>query len=89
MRLQIEVTEEQDRHIQNLMEEAGLTTKKELFNNALTLLSWAMEEIATGNTIASVNETQQRYRELHMPALNHVAQRAKARFASARVAELA
>jgi hypothetical protein len=92
MRLQIEVTEEQDRHIQVLLEEAGLTTKKDLFNNALTLLSWAIEEVGTGNTIASVNEDQQRYRELHMPILNHVARRAKERHdksarASKRVAE--
>lgn len=79
MRLQIDVTDDQDRHIQKLMEETGLSTKKDLFNNALTLLSWAVEEVAGGNTIASVNEEQQRYRELHMPALTNVAQRAKAR----------
>jgi len=87
MRLQIEVTEQQDRHILSLIEEAGLATKKDLFNNALTLLSWAIEEVGNGNTIASVNEAQQRYRELQMPILSHVAQRAKARSAtSSRVA---
>jgi hypothetical protein len=79
MRLQIDVSDEQDRHIQKLMAETGLSTKKDLFNNALTLLSWAIEEVANGNTIASVNEEQQRYRELHMPALTTVAQRAKER----------
>jgi hypothetical protein len=79
MRLQIDVTEDQERHIQRLMEETGLSTKKDLFNNALTLLSWAVEEVGSGNTVASVNEEQQRYRELQMPALTNVAQRAKAR----------
>ena len=87
MRLQIEITEDQDQHIQSLMEQAGLPTKKDLFNNALSLFSWAIEEVANGNSIASVNEEKGRYRELQMPALNHVAQRAKARFLARNVAK--
>jgi hypothetical protein len=84
MRLQIEVTEDQDRHIQSLMEQTGLATKKDLFNNALTLLSWAIEEVANGNTIASVNEEENRYRVLQMPILTHVARHMKAKFGDVR-----
>jgi len=40
------------------------------------LPSWAIEEVGEGNTIASINEEGQPYRELHMPVLSHVAQRA-------------
>lgn len=66
------------------MEQTGLTTKKDLFNNALTLLSWAIEEVANGNTIASVNEEENRYRVLQMPILTHVARRMKAKFGDVR-----
>ena len=55
MRLQIEITEDQNRHILKLMDEAGLSTKKDLFNYALSLFFWAIEEVGNGNTIASIN----------------------------------
>jgi hypothetical protein len=84
MRLQIEVTKEQDKHIQSLMEQTGLSTKKDLFNNALTLLSWTIEEVANGNTIASVNEKNQRYRVLQMPIFTHVVQYMKNQFGDVR-----
>ena len=69
MRLQIEITEDQNRHILKLMDEAGLSIKKDLFNYALSLFFWAIEEVGNGNMIASVNEEHNRYRELQMPAL--------------------
>jgi hypothetical protein len=83
MRLQIDVTEEQDRQIESLMKQTGLTTKKDLFNNALTFFAWAVEEVATGNTIASVNEEKKRFRELQMPALSHVARAVKQAYEAA------
>jgi hypothetical protein len=72
MRLQMEITEQQSAHLENLIQNTGLSTKKDLFNNALTLLSWAIDEVRNGNTIAAVNEEQKLYRELNMPVLSHV-----------------
>jgi hypothetical protein len=48
MRLQIEITEQQSTYLEYLIQNTGLSTKKELFNNALTLLSRAIEEVGNG-----------------------------------------
>lgn len=74
-RLQIDVTNEQLKDIEALMEKCQVTTKKDLFNNAFVLLDWAVGEKENGNTIASINEETERYRELLMPILNNVAKK--------------
>ena len=74
-RLQIDVTDEHLRELEALMERAGVSTKKDLFNNAVTLLAWALDEVRKGHTIASINESEQKYRELQMPIFNAARQR--------------
>ena len=48
---------------------------KDLVNNALTLLEWAVDETAKGNEVAAVNENDSAYRVLVTPLLQHVAKR--------------
>lgn len=45
----------------------GLESRKELFNNAFSLLEWVVLERLKGRSIASVNEAEKSFRELHMP----------------------
>ena len=71
-RLQIDVTDQKLKAIDSLMEVCGFTTKKDLFNNALTLFQWAVEERRLGHEIASIDKASNNYRELRMPALNDV-----------------
>ena len=71
-RLQIDVAEQKLKTIEHLMQECGFATKKDLFNNALTLFQWAVGEKKQGHAIASINEKTKTYRELQMPALNDV-----------------
>jgi hypothetical protein len=73
MRLQLDLSEAKVRDLDRIMEECNISTRKELFNNALTLLEWAVGERKRGNTIASVNEERKTFRELQMPILNNVA----------------
>ena len=77
VRLQIELPEERVRELEALMKECDIATKKDLFNNALTLLEWAVRESEKGRIVASVDEENQRYRELQMPAFSAVSARAK------------
>ena len=70
MRIQLELPEGRVRELEALMETAGIATKKELFNTALTLFEWAIQEKSSGRIIASMDEEQQRYKELIMPALS-------------------
>lgn len=67
IRIQFELSQEKAEELDELMMETGVPTKKELFNNALTLLKWAVRESKRGHSIASVDEKHGKYRELHMP----------------------
>jgi hypothetical protein len=73
MRLQLELSEARVRVLDALMEDCGITTRKDLFNNALAMLEWAVKERKRGNIIASVNENEQKYRELQMPIFAEIA----------------
>jgi len=72
-RLQIDTTPATDQLLEELVRITGVGSKKELFNNALTLLDWAVQEHRKGRTIASISEKDGSYRELQMPALTHAA----------------
>jgi hypothetical protein len=77
MRIQLELPDVQVQELKTLMQEAGFETYKEVFNNALTLLEWAINEQKTGKVIAAVDEQNEKYRVLVMPALERVAKAAK------------
>ena len=72
-RLNIDLSEHQIAVLEDLMRVGGVATKKDLFNNALTLLEWAMREVHNRRIIASVDEKNERYREFQMPILSHAA----------------
>lgn len=54
------------------MEKINLRTRKDLFNNALTLLEWAVKEKSAGRTIASIDDESKSVKELLMPILEGV-----------------
>ena len=72
VRVQFELPPERLKEVEALMLECGVTTKKEIFNNALTLLKWAVKQVKAGNTVASVDDKQGRYRELTMPIFSNI-----------------
>ena len=72
MRIQLDLPEEKIHELKALMDEADLETYKELFNNALTLLEWSIEESKAGRTLASMDETTDHYRVLVMPMVQRV-----------------
>jgi len=77
MRIQLELPEGQVQELKKLMAEAGLDTYKDLFNNALSAFEWTLNEVRSGRSIASVDENNQTYRVLVMPALQQVAKNAR------------
>jgi metal-responsive CopG/Arc/MetJ family transcriptional regulator len=72
VRIQFELPAARVKELEALMKEIGVSTRKDLFNNALTLLEWAVKEKRVGNSIASVDEKNKRYKELVMPVLSTV-----------------
>lgn len=70
IRVQFEMTDGKFKEFEELMKRVGVKTKKDLINNALTLLEWAVNERKTGRIIASVDEKEQKYKEVIMPILS-------------------
>lgn len=77
VRIQFELPEEKVKELEQLMKAARITTRKDLFNNALTLFEWAIQERQSGRSIASVDEDNKKYKELVMPALMAVTARSE------------
>ena len=70
-RLTIDLSPTKHREINLLRDVGEVSTIKELVNNALTLLKWAMVERSRGNKICSVREEGREtvIQELEMPIL--------------------
>ena len=71
-RIQFELNPALEKELTRLMELGGVRTKKELLNNAITLLEWAAREKLRGRSIGSV-DNEGTFRELEMPFLRRVA----------------
>lgn len=72
IRIQFELPEEKVRELENIMKRAGISTKKDLLNNSLTLFEWAVSERGLGNTIVSIDNRNKRIKELVMPSLSSI-----------------
>jgi hypothetical protein len=70
-RLQIELSPQKLTQLEELMESTGLATKKDLINNALTLLTWAVRETKNGRMIVSLDGESKQYKEILLPALEN------------------
>lgn len=67
VRIQFNFPAEKIEDLDMLMRDVGITSRRELFNNALTLLAWTTRQIREGRIIASIDKDTDKYRELHMP----------------------
>jgi len=71
-RVQFDLPASKIAQLEELMEETDSETRRELFNNALTLLQWAIEQRQEGYEIASYHREHKDLHIVKMPALNHV-----------------
>ena len=75
MRIQFDLDAEGLQLLEDLKAVTGLKTYKDLFNNAITLLDWAINQRRAGRTIASMDKGNENYKELQMPAIERAAPR--------------
>lgn len=75
VRIQLDLPEEKVEELNEVMAKADIGTRKDLFNNALSLLAWAIKEREAGNIIAAMNESAGTYKELVMPSLDAAAKK--------------
>jgi hypothetical protein len=57
--------------VNEIKEDSGIKKNKELFNFALSLLEWSLKEKQKGRIIVSLDEENQKYKEILIPA-NHI-----------------
>jgi hypothetical protein len=72
MTLTLEFSEDRRDDLSRL-EKDTQASLKDLVNNALTILEWAVEEIKKGNEVATINERDSQYNVLLNPLLQRVA----------------
>ena len=77
IRVQLDMPEERIKDMQQIMAKTGVSTRKDVFENALALFEWAVNERMNGRKIASFDEKEDGFRELLMPALASVKNEAK------------
>jgi hypothetical protein len=75
-RIQIDLSEEGYNQLELLIKECGFATKREFFDNAISLMKWAASKARSGRSIASVDEKQKQYNELEMPFLQRIREKA-------------
>lgn len=78
-RLQFEISTEKLEEIERLRKEGGFESRKDLFNNAITFLKWAMSHAEAGHAIAAIDEKSDKYFELQMPFLSYVTSNTRSR----------
>ena len=78
MRVQLDMTSEQVEHLEQLMKDTSIGSKRDLFDYALTLFEWAIEERKTGKQIGSYDE-HENFRVLLLPPLQKVGRRPAAK----------
>jgi hypothetical protein len=75
-RVQLDLAPAQMERLNWLMEACSFETRKDLVNNALSLLEWAVLETREGRSVASIDKAAKKIVELTMPALADAARNA-------------
>ncbi|HZL27306.1 MAG TPA: hypothetical protein VFC39_12340 [Acidobacteriaceae bacterium] len=73
MRINFEFTEDQVKELKALQQKTGSTSMKDMFNSAMSMLEWSVDEKIKGHEIASVDPDSQNFRVLVMPILQKAA----------------
>jgi hypothetical protein len=76
-RIQFDLLPERLSAFDQLMVFCDLKTRKELFDNAMTLFEWAVHEVMNGSEIASYNRKTDHVEVVRLPVLENAARRAK------------
>jgi len=71
-RIQFDLPENKVKELDDLMAATDSETRRELFNNALTLLQWAIQQRQLGYEIGAYHRIDKDLHILTMPALSNV-----------------
>lgn len=78
-RVQFDLLPERLTEFDQLMNVCDLHTRKDLFDNAMTLFEWAVHEVRCGRDIASYSKERDHVEVVRFPVLDNAARRARHR----------
>ena len=76
-RVQFDLLPERIAEFDQLMSYCDLGTRKDLFDNAMTLFEWAINEVRGGKDIASYDRDRDKVEVVRLPVLDNAARRAR------------
>ena len=82
MRINFEFTEDQVKELKALQHKIGSTSMKEMFNSAMSMLEWSVDETIKGHEIGSVDPDTGALRIVVMPILQKAAKQEQRAFGS-------
>lgn len=68
-RVQLDLSPIEVERMNWMMEACGIESRKDLFNNALTLMEWVVQEVQAGRKVASFDDKTRERTILSMPIL--------------------
>lgn len=76
-RVQFDLMPDRLEDFDRLMSLCDLKTRKDLFDNAMTLFEWAVHEVRNGSEIASYNRSMDHVEVVRLPVLDNAARKAR------------
>lgn len=73
VRVQLDLNPQQMAFVNALMADGGFDTRKDLFNNAVTLFGWAVQEARHGHVIGALDRNTKEFTVVNMPVLSYAA----------------
>jgi metal-responsive CopG/Arc/MetJ family transcriptional regulator len=70
VRMQFDLPENRMSELDELMARCDISTRKELFSYALSMLEWAVSEAEQGHDIAAIDREKKQFFSLRMPILS-------------------
>jgi hypothetical protein len=74
-RVQLDLSPYEVERMNFIMDVCGIESRKDLFNNSLTLLEWVVGEVSKGKKVASFDDNTKERSIISMPILNTAAVR--------------
>jgi hypothetical protein len=68
-RVQLDLPDERVKELETIMAKTAVSTRKDLFENALALFEWAVGQCEMGRVIGAIDREREGFHELLMPAL--------------------
>jgi hypothetical protein len=75
-RVQFDLLPHRLAELDQLMEFCDLNSRKDLFDNAMTLFEWAVHEVRAGRAVASYDRNADHVEIVRFPVLDNAARRA-------------